>query len=249
MSGVWQDAWVDPVRFGLAIRALRRRRGLRQSDLAALAGVSASTICRIERAQLADVRFGVIEKVTRVLGARLDLLARWQGEALDRLLDDDHAKIEGATAELFRAYGWPVAVEVTFAIGREQGSIDVFAFHPPTRMIAVDECKSVVPDGGNTILTLDRKARLAPIIARERGWTTADGVARFLILPEGRTNRRRIEQHSALFQTAFPTVGRDALAWIRNPTRPPISGLVYLPIQDLRRGRARVDPPRRIVAG
>jgi hypothetical protein len=146
-----------------------------------------------------------------------------------------------ASADPYREGGWLTDVEVTFAIGRELGSIDRFSFHPELRLLAVNECKSVVPDAGNTVLTLDRKARLAPLIARERGWTGAIGVARFLILPEGRTNRRRIDAHDGLFRSAFPVVGREALAWIRRPTPTPISGLFYLPIPGLGSGRDRVD--------
>jgi transcriptional regulator with XRE-family HTH domain len=217
------------VRFGLAIRARRRARGWRQSDLASAAGVSSSTICRIERAELASISYGTLETVTRALGVRLELLARWHGEGLDRLLDDDHARVVAASADPYREGGWLTDVEVTFVVGREIGSIDRFAFHPELRLLAVNECKSVVPDAGNTVLTLDRKARLAPLIGRQRGWPGAVGVARFLILPEGRTNRRRIEQHEGLFQSAFPVIGRDALAWIRRPTPQPISGPVSDP--------------------
>jgi len=109
-------------------------------------------------------------------------------------------------------------------------------------MLAVDECKSVVPDGGNTILGVDRKARLAPQIARERGWAARE-VARFLIVADSRTNRRRIEQHRALFEAAFPVFGRHAKAWIRSPATPPISGLLFLPVAGGgRSSRHRVDP-------
>jgi transcriptional regulator with XRE-family HTH domain len=233
---------MDPVCFGLALRARRRHRGWRQSDLGAAAGVSASTICRIERAEIASITYSTLEAVTRALGVRLELLARWHGEGLDRLLDDDHARVVAASVDPYRDGGWLTDVEVTFAIGREAGSIDLFGFHPELRLLSVNECKSVVPDAGNTVLTLDRKARLAPLIARERGWTGAIGVARFLILPEGRTNRRRVEQHEGLFRSAFPVIGRDALAWIRHPTPTPVSGLLYLPIPGVVSGRDRVDP-------
>lgn len=237
---------MDPIRFGLALRALRQHRGWRQGDAAASVGVSDSTISRIERGLIEAVPYGTLEAVGRALGARVELLARWQGEAIDRLLDDPHARLEAATADLYRVAHWEVVVEATFSVYGERGSIDVFAFHPPTRLVAVNECKSVVPDAGNTLLGVDRKARLALQIARERGWN-ADGVAKFLVLAEGRTNRRRIAQHQSLFEAAFPVIGRDAAAWIRSPQRPPISGLVYLPVDGGNAGRRhRVDPPRRI---
>jgi transcriptional regulator with XRE-family HTH domain len=46
---------VDPVRLGLQFRALRRRAGLTQEQLAARAGVSRSLISRIERGLIAGV--------------------------------------------------------------------------------------------------------------------------------------------------------------------------------------------------
>jgi transcriptional regulator with XRE-family HTH domain len=62
---------VDPVRFGLAIRARRRARGWRQVDLASASGISASTVCRIERADIGAIAYGTLEAVCRTLGVRL----------------------------------------------------------------------------------------------------------------------------------------------------------------------------------
>ena len=54
--------------------------------------------------------------------------------------------------------------------------------------------KSVVPDVQATLVTLDRKERLAKEIARERGWE-AVAVACLLVIGDNRTARRRIESH------------------------------------------------------
>src|SRR3990172_9566568 len=86
----WQPSPpMDPVRLGRQYRALRRRRGWRQVDVASRTGVSKSTIGRIERGEIAGMPLEVLVRVAAVLGARLDVSLRWNGEALDRLLDED----------------------------------------------------------------------------------------------------------------------------------------------------------------
>jgi hypothetical protein len=171
--------------------------------------------------------YGDLERIAETLGGRLGLDFRWQGEALDRLLDEDHAVIVGAVASLYRAAGWTTALEVSFSVYGERGSIDLLAWHPPTGRLAVNEIKASVPEAGRTVMTLDRKARLAPGIARERGWRST-GVARFLILPDTATARRRIDRHAATFRTAFPTGTVASRAWIRDPRGAPPSGLIFL---------------------
>jgi len=218
---------MDTIRFGRQIRALRRRARLTQEQLGARAGVSASFISRIERGLIGRMSYARLRRCTEALGADLELSVRWQGERLDRLLDEAHAEIVDAAIDVFRAAGWEVAVEVSFAIDGERGSIDVLAWHPPTASLVVAEIKSAVPDSQATLHVLDRKARLGARIARERGWACSS-VSRILVVGESRTSRRRVERHAEMFDAAFPERGRDVAAWIRRPTGRPISGLLYL---------------------
>jgi len=81
----------------------------------------------------------------------------------------------------YRRAGWDVIVEATFSEFGERGSIDVLAWHPPTGQVAVNEVKATVADAGRTVMGVDRKARLAPIVARKAGWTCL-GVSRFLVV-------------------------------------------------------------------
>lgn len=207
---------MNTVRIGRVLRALRRRRGWRQVDLALRAGVSASTISRAEAGEFTAMPLQVIERVASALGATLELVARWHGEALDRLLDEAHASIVDVLVRRHVEAGWEVAVEVSFAIDGERGSIDVLAFHRAAGVLAVIEVKSVVPDVQAMLHGLDRKARLANRIAAERSWR-AELVLRMLVINDDRTSRRRVEQHAALFEAAFDVRGRSASAWIRDP--------------------------------
>ena len=136
---------VDVARFGRAIRALRRRRRWRQIDLASAAGVSATQVGRIERGESRRLPADTFDRVAQAAGASLDLALRWKGEGLDRLLDEDHARLVELVVLKLQALGWEVAVEVSFSRFGERGSIDVLAFHPIRRALLVSEVKSVTP--------------------------------------------------------------------------------------------------------
>jgi len=225
---------MDRFRFGRSVRELRQRRHWRQSDLGDRIGVSRSVIGRIERGVVANVPYGRLLAVADALDGRLDLDFRWRGEALDRLVDERHTAIVDELVGLFRSARWDVAVEVTFSIYGERGSIDVFAFHPIQHVVAVNEVKASVGEAGNTVLGVDRKSRLAPQLARGRGWPCRC-VARFLVVADGSTSRDRIARHADTFRTAFPAGGRECLAWIRDPVGEPPSGILFLAPRNGRR--------------
>lgn len=219
---------MDRFRFGRAIRALRQRRGWRQVDLARLSGLARSVVGRIELGQIGRIAYNDLEAAATALDGQLTLELRWRGEALGRLIDEEHAAVVDQLVELYRAARWEVAVEVSFSIFGERGSIDVLAWHPAVHVVAVNEVKASVPEAGATVIGVDRKSRLAPEVARERGWRCR-AVARFLVIRDNSTSRRRIAEHERLFRSAFPAGGRESLEWIRNPTARPPSGLIFLP--------------------
>lgn len=173
-------------------------------------------VTRIEAGQVRAMPLDKISRVCVALEIQLDLVPRWKGEGLDRLLDAKHARLVEALVRRYQAGGWEVAVEASFAIGAERGSVDVLAAHSAVGVIAINEVKSVVPDAQATLHALDRKTRLALRIAAERG-LAGTRVARFLVIADGRTARRRIAALTATFDAAFPIRGRQALAWIDAP--------------------------------
>jgi len=194
-------------------------------------------VWRLEAGRGDELSLRQVDAVVRALSARLDLYLSWNGEALDRLLDADHARLVDLVAAELRSLGWEVAVETTFNIRGERGSIDVLGFHPPTGTVVVIEVKSVVPDVQATLLVLDRKTRLAREIARQLGWT-ARAVARVLVVGDGRTTRRRVATHRAIFAAVFPNRTVAVKRWLRSPeTSRPFSGLWFL--ADARRVSAR----------
>jgi len=236
---------MDGLRIGRTVRALRHRLDWRQLDLAARAGVSQGLISLIERGHLEAVAVGKLVAVLRALDADLVLLARWRGGDLDRLLDEAHAGLVGATTALLAAAGWVVEVEITYAIDFERGSIDLLSWFPGTATLLVVEVKSELVSVEETLRRHDAKARLAARIAADRfGWR-ARTIARLLVLPEGTTPRRRVSRHDAVLRRAYPLRGFEARAWMSAPGTAQGS-LIFLasPNTNIARGR-RGSPTRK----
>jgi transcriptional regulator with XRE-family HTH domain len=238
---------MDCVGFGRAIRAIRRRKGWRQRDLARAAQVSQSLVSRIERGGASRIAPDTLAQVARPLAARVEVRLSWQGEGLDRLLDADHAALVEEVARRLLALAWEVRTEVSFAIWGERGSVDVLAFHVASRTVLVIEVKSVVPDVQATLIGLDRKARLALEIAASLGWH-GRAVSRLLVISGDRTSRRRVERHEAIFRAALPDRSTAVRAYLGAPgAAEPIRGLLFVTPsrRATPRQRQRCAPPER----
>jgi transcriptional regulator with XRE-family HTH domain len=239
---------VDDARIGRSVLVLRQRRGWRQVDLAARAKVSVGAISDIERGRVDRYTLATIRAVLRALDGSGALDVRWRGLGdLDRLLDGDHARLESHWATRHRDAGWEVWNEASYSIYGERGRIDQLAFHPQTRILEVGECKTGLWDTQETLGLLDVKVRLGPRIAAERGWY-AESVIGALAFLDGRTVRRRVAEHEALF-ARYSVRGRAAEAWIEHPyPAPGLLCFVSLPNSNhtgLRRaGQQRVRVPR-----
>jgi hypothetical protein len=185
-----------------------------------------------------------LRRVTDALGARLVVRILWQGEELDRLLDAVHARLVESVMQRLDAAGWIAVPEATFRSGPERGSIDILAWHQEAGQLLVLEVKSVMPDVQGTLAGIDRKARLAPSIARDRGWATTS-VSRVLILPDDRTARRRLAQVRATFDRALPARTVTVRRWLRSPDGP-LAGVMFLPdvLHEQARHRVRADRGR-----
>lgn len=232
---------MDVVRFGRIVRALRRRRGWRQVDLALRAGVSQQLISMLERGHAAGVTVGLLERVAAVLDARLIVRIDWHGEAADRLLDAGHAAIVEAVVAMLHAAGWMVVPEATFAIRGERGSIDVLAWHAGSSTLLVVEVKSVVADVQGALAPFDRKLRLAREIAAERGWRPTR-IASLFVIKDDRTARRRVDDHATTFDTRFPDRVAKVRRFVADPARhPTLHGLMFLTATTPDGGRHRVQ--------
>lgn len=221
MAGTWRSANLDSMddqRFGSAIRALRQRRGLRQSEVAARVGVSQASISRIERGHVGPQSLDAIRRVGAAVDMRVELVGRWRAGDLDRLLNARHSRLHEVVAEAFpgRFPGWRLVPEVSFSIYGERGVIDLLAWNADHRALVVIELKTDIVDVNELVGTFDRKVRLGWPIAERRGWDPLT-VSGWVIVAPGRTNRERIAAHGAMLRAAFPMDGRGIGAWLLRP--------------------------------
>jgi len=94
---------VDGLRFGRQFRALRVGLRRRQVDVATAARLSRSLVASIDRGDVDGVTIGAITRAASSLGADVDLVLRWRGERLDRLLEEDHARLVDIVVRRLRA--------------------------------------------------------------------------------------------------------------------------------------------------
>jgi len=224
---------------GTVFRAVRRRLGLAQREVAARAGVSQQTVSVIELGRLEEVDLATLRRVGAALGIETAFAPRWRGPELDRLLDAGHASIvEGVVREL-RLRGWTVDAEWSFNSYGERGAVDVLAWRPDRRALAVVEVKTRIVNVQELLSTLDRKRRLSvELLPKERGWRPGC-VGRILVLPDTSTARDAVERHSATFAVTLPGRTVEVRRWVRDPVDD-LRGIWFI-----RRTSASGDPGER----
>jgi transcriptional regulator with XRE-family HTH domain len=231
---------MDLVRVGASFRAIRVARRERISDVAARTGLARSVISRIERGDGHQSAISVYERLAAALAASTDLRIQWHGAELDRLLNAAHSSMHDEIAKVFASHEeWRAIPEVSFSVYGERGVIDWLAWHGPTRSLLVVEIKTALVDVQALLGALDRYGRLAPIVARERGWSPVS-VSRWLVFEDSSRNRRAIAQHRTLFERVYPADGRIVRAWLSQP-RGSICALSFLA-----NSRRAVLRPRRV---
>jgi transcriptional regulator with XRE-family HTH domain len=227
---------MDDRRVGLVIRALRRRRGWRQVDLADRPGISQSVIARAEAGHFDSLALRTTRRILTALDVRVELSARWRGGELDRLIDARHAAIAGKAAGIVSGDGWDVLQEVTYAIFRDRGSIDLLGVRRSESIALIIEVKSVITSWEETQRKFDEKVRLLPRILEEReGWRPRT-IGRVIVVDDTMTNRRRVLAAGAAAALAYPAGGRQIRAWLRSPVGS-IAGIWFL--SDIRPGGTR----------
>lgn len=236
---------MDDRRLGLVARALRRRLGWRQVDLARRAGVSQPVVSRIERGHLDTLSTRALRRVLATLDIRLEFDPRWRGGEIDRVVDERHAALVRETAAALIGSGWDVFQEVSFAYWAERGWIDVLGIHERERLGLVIEVKSELVSWEETLRRLDPKVRLLPRIMADRfGWRPRV-VGQVLVLEASMTNRRRVAALGAAADNQLPSRTREVKRWLKSPAGP-MRGLWFVSAIPRGTGSARRGGTHRV---
>jgi transcriptional regulator with XRE-family HTH domain len=202
------------------LAAVRRRKRLRQVDVAKVGHVSQTMISRAERGRLDGMTFGMLERVAKALDIDLRLEASWHGGAGDRLVDRGHAALVEHVATVLRRRGWEVTVEFTFNHFGERGSVDVLAFHAANRVLLIIEVKTRLTDLQAFLASFGRKLRIVPESARTAlGWDS-ETVGRVLVVTGSTANRSVVRTHRTIFDTTLPARVAELRPWLLDPSGP-----------------------------
>lgn len=220
---------MDDVRFGSMIRTARIRKGWRQRDLAEKSEVSRATISRIEGGHIGSLPLDLLRAVCKALEVSLDLVPRWRGGDLDRMLGIWHSQLDESVARMLISDfpEWVLAPEVSFSHFGERGVIDLLLWHPARRALLVIEFKTDLVDVNELLGTMDRKRRLAWEVAKQRGWEPTT-VSAWIVVAGSRTNDRRVAAHRTMLRAAYPASGRGMRSWLADPVGS-IAGLSMWP--------------------
>jgi transcriptional regulator with XRE-family HTH domain len=210
---------MDGSRIGRGLRAIRVRANSTQKQVAEGAKVPRAVIASMERGDLARVRVGQLQAVAVALRADLDVVLRWNGTELDRLLNAGHSAMHELVVALLTAAGWEAVPERSFSIWGERGVIDLVAWHAATRSLLVIELKTEIVEVQRLIGTVDRYRRLAPKAVGDLDWEPLT-VSAWVAVAESATNRRRLSEHARVLRAAFPSDGRTVPGWLRRPSGP-----------------------------
>jgi hypothetical protein len=155
--------------------------------------------------------------VGKALEMYLAMDVRWRGSELDRLVNARHSALHESVARYLSSLpGWVFEPEVSFAIYRDRGIVDILAWHAQRQALLLIELKTAVIDAEEAVGTFDRKRRLARQIAAGRGWKPRV-IGAWLLIADSATNRRRVAAHREMLRAAFPADGRTLRHWIHEP--------------------------------
>ena len=217
----------DDLRIGVVIRRSRERRGLRQVDVAAAAGVSRQCVSRLECGHLDSFGVRTVRAIAAAVGVDLPFAARGRGVQLDQLVDEEHSAMVDSVVATLTIAGWETMVEFSFNDFGDRGSVDVLAWHARRRALLVIEVKSRLANLQETCRALDTKARVVPRLASlARGWRPVV-VGVVLVMQESSRERAAVARRAAIFASGFPARTVEIRVWLRDP-HVPLRGLWFL---------------------
>jgi hypothetical protein len=160
------------------------------------------------------------------------------------MLSAGHAALQTFIADHLMSLGWTVMPEVSFAYYSDRGSIDILAWHADSRTLLVIEIKTEIVDVPDLLHVADRKRRVAPRIARDRGLRPSQ-IATWLVVADSSVNRARARRFAALLRASFPVGTREMWKWVAQPTGT-VGGLSFVSIYNPDGVKQRVTSRKRV---
>jgi transcriptional regulator with XRE-family HTH domain len=208
-----------------------------QQSVADKADVSQSVYSRAERGEVDGMTIASLDRIVSALGGALLLDVSFRSGMGDRLTDAAHAALVDVVGVLGRA-GWRFELEFGFNVFGERGSVDILAWHAATRTLLIVEIKSRFTDLQAMLLSLARKMRLVPDIARKELDWDALVVGRFVVAYGTTENRSVVAKHAAMFDASLPARSVAIRTWLRAPSGP-IAGVWLVASETVRAVRVR----------
>jgi len=225
-------------RAGSEVAKSRRRRRMTQSDLGRLAGVTQSTISKLERGFGGSLSLDAWQRIGLALERPLRIeLAR---DAREETADAGHLAIQELVVRTARRAGWVARFELPSRPSNPAHSTDVGLRDDAGRRLALVECWNTFGDLGAAARSTNRKvADTHDLAAAIGGGRPADSdhpdepgapyaVGTVWVVRATRRNRELLARYPELFASRFPG---SSVGWLRTltsgapmPTEP---GLVW----------------------
>lgn len=217
-------------------RRTRTALGWTQQTLAEKAGVSQSQVSRLESGDLDAVSIHELTATLDALDVRVTLTLDGPFITRPRFVKDAaHARCIAYIAARLERAGWETRLEVEVQGRRSHGWIDILAHNRAAAAIVVVEVKTILDDVGGAQRQLGWYEREAWAVGRAAGWRF-HRVGAALLLLATEDVERRLTEHAALLQRAFPVRGTRLGEWLNAPGEHlPGSGLALLDPRSRRR--------------
>lgn len=219
-------------RIGGEFRASRRRRRLRQRDVATRAGISASAVSDIERGWGSSYSVDVLQVVARSVGRTLTVALTTDPQR--EPADAGHLAIQELVLRLARSRAVTRSFELATRPADPSRSVDVCLRDDRRRMLEIIECWNTFGDIGASARSSDRKRAEAGALAVAIGPPDRDGevapyaVRTCWVIRATARNRALLARYPETFVARFPG---SSLHWVRaltEGTEPPVQpGLVW----------------------
>lgn len=211
---------------GHALRESRLRRGLTQRAVAARAGVSTSTVQRVEGGRSGSITLDSIQRTALAVGRplRIELALDPHREPLDA----GHLGIQELVVRLGSSGGYVALPEMLAGRVGSWRSTDVALRTDLRRWLLIVECWNTIGDVGAAYRGTSRKIADGEEYAAGRWGDDPHLVSACWVVRATARNRALVARYPALFAAKFPASSR---AWVRaltEGTEPPReTGLVW----------------------